>query len=121
MNVNGKTNLWIETVDKLAAQEYKEEEVVWVGSEDGKFAITWSAFKEIANKEYDNSFGGCEVAVDLVIVGEGFWLGRAEDDGKEWWELKTPSRVTHVPERKKKAKSFTVVIGAYWPTLASLN
>lgn len=37
---------------------------------------------------YDNGYGGAEIPMYLKIVGDGWWLERAEYDGSEWWEYK---------------------------------
>ena len=81
-------NLLEETVAVLKEQGMAPEDVAWVGSADGKFAINWEEFKEISNFEYDNGFGVQEIASDLVIVGKDWWLERHEYDGSEWWEFK---------------------------------
>ena len=45
--------------------------------------------ESIANIGYDNSYGAPEIAVDLVIVGDNWWLTRGEYDGSEWWDFHT--------------------------------
>jgi len=44
---------------------------------------------KLADVCYNNSFGGQEIAEDLLIVGEDWWMERCEYDGSEWWEFKT--------------------------------
>jgi hypothetical protein len=66
------------------------EDVMWVGSRDGKYAISWEQFESIANVEYDAGYGGQEVVMDLVVVGHGWWLSRGEYDGSEWWNYNSP-------------------------------
>jgi hypothetical protein len=46
-------------------------------------------FIELANEEYNTSYGTNEVELDLKLVGEDFWLERWEYDGSEGWEFKT--------------------------------
>jgi len=53
--------------------------------------------------KYYNSYGASCVALDLVVVGDDWWLERYEYDGKEWWEFKTLPRIT---EGKKFSKVF---------------
>lgn len=37
---------------------------------------------------YGHHPGTEEVATDLLVVGDGWWLERHEYDGSEWWEHK---------------------------------
>ena len=48
------TNFLKETRDVLKAWGKAPSEVEWVGSSDGKYAISWQEFKAIANVEYDS-------------------------------------------------------------------
>ena len=50
--------------------------------------FTWEEFAKLANKKYDNGYGGNEVPLDLIVVGKDWWLERHEYDGAEWWEFK---------------------------------
>jgi len=45
-------NLLVETVEVLREHGKSEEDVRWVGSKDGEFAITWDEFVKIADEEY---------------------------------------------------------------------
>jgi hypothetical protein len=109
-------NLLTETLDELAAVKKTESDVLWVGSANGDFAITWDQFKEIANIEYDPGYGGQEIAKDLVIVGRDFWFERYEYDGSEWWEYKEP------PCKSPSANSFEKVKGhSSWCSIKEIN
>ena len=88
-------NLLKETIDKLAEYNLKPSDVKWVGNSNGK--TTWEQFKKLADKEYDDGFGGEEVNTELLVVGDDWWLERHEYDGSEWWELK---RLPETPENK---------------------
>ncbi len=97
-------NLWRETVIKLESNDKSPEDVEWVGAE-GYGRITIEEFKRIAlHIEYDDGFGGQEIASDLVVVGKDFWLERHEYDGSEWWAYKT---LPKKPE-PKEIKIFSV-------------
>lgn len=37
---------------------------------------------------YDDGYGGQEIDSSLVIVGDDWWLERAEYDGAGWFEFK---------------------------------
>ena len=44
-----------ETVELLEGLGYEESDVLWVGSNDGKFAMSWTDFKDkFKNLEYDS-------------------------------------------------------------------
>lgn len=81
------TNLLVETLSVLTRNGKTESDVLWVGSSEVK--ISWDNFKKLADVEYNNGFGTQEVASDLLIVGDGWWLERLEYDGSEWWSFKT--------------------------------
>ena len=96
-------NLLRETLEKLTENNKTPADVRWAGSKDGRYAITWDAFVQLADIVYDDGFGGQEIADDLVVVGDDWWLERHEYDGSEWWEYKT------LPVRQSDAQSFTWV------------
>jgi hypothetical protein len=80
-------NLLTETLSELSLHNKKESDIRWVGTRSHK--ITWENFKECADIEYDDSSSIQEVAHDLVIVGDGWWLERYEWDnyGSEAWRF----------------------------------
>ena len=47
------------------------------------------------------------VALDLVVVGEGWWLERCDYEGAEWWEFKT------LPIKSENISPFKTVLGTY--------
>lgn len=111
------TNLLEETREEIASNKHTLAQVAWVGSRSGKYAISWEAFEEIANIEYDSGYGGQKVANDLVVVfTDGSWLERSEYDGSEWWSYcKTP-----MPE--SDATPFkTVKSGESWASILEMN
>lgn len=63
------------------------DDIKWVGCR--KYKIPLDKFWELADQYYQNGYGGTEVAEDLIVVGEDWWLERAEYDGSEWWEFKS--------------------------------
>lgn len=108
------TNLVEETVELLDGRE-----VDWVGSADGKYAMSWSEFVNKFNGvEYDGGFGSQKIATDLVVVfTDGSWLERHEYDGAENWENK------RCPSRLENAKIFDIVGGDdyFWDSLHDMN
>jgi hypothetical protein len=115
------TNLLSETLKVLSNYDYTPDDVRWVGSTDGEYAISWAEFAAIADVEYDDGFGSSEIATDLVVVGTDWWLSRGEYDGSEWWEYNVRRGIYHRPERMTDAKGFGIVMGELWPKLAGLN
>jgi len=95
-------NLLTETEEVLENHKLKPGDVNWVGSRDGKYSVSWAVFRKLANKEYNEGYGGAKVVMDLVVVGDGWWLERHEYDGSEWWEFK------QIPVMKDQ-KSFNSV------------
>ena len=92
-------NLKEETIKRLEEHGKKPEEIRWVGC--SSFKIPISEFWKLADEFYDSSYGSTEVAEDLLIVGDNWWLERHEYDGAEWWEYKTvpsePEKTIEVP------------------------
>ena len=91
-------NLLDEIISELEDHGKTLDDVIWVGEEprlnyykkeviDG-YTISKSQFLELANRNYDDGYGGQEVNRHLLVVGEDFWLERNEYDGSEWWEYK---------------------------------
>ena len=82
------TNLLEETLQVLATNGKTLADVLWCGSPD--FYFTWQDFVVVADTaNYYSGFGSQEVACDLLVVGENWWLERYEYDGAERWEFKT--------------------------------
>ena len=63
-------------------------DVKWCGAV-GYGYFTWQDFAKLSRKDYHRGFGGAEVAGNLIVVGDDFWLERHEYDGSEWWEFKS--------------------------------
>jgi len=97
-------------------QEVKKR-VSWVGNRDGTLALSWEKFKKLAPVEYDDGYGGREIASDLVVVfTDGSWLERWEYDGSEGWVHKT------LPVKNKKVVAFTKVKIEDWEeSLETIN
>lgn len=98
------TNLLEETLNVLAQNGKTKDDVRWVGSADGSYAIPWAEFERIANVEHADGFGWAEVNEALVVVGDDWHLQRREYDGREWWEFKT------LPKKRSSAERFDNVL-----------
>ena len=93
------TNLYEETVEILKEHRKTFNDVRFVKGEN--FLIDKDEFIKIAkNTTYDNGFGWSEIALDLVIMGDNWWLERKEYDGSEWWEFKRIPSVLGLKYRK---------------------
>jgi hypothetical protein len=80
------SNLLKETIEYLKRNNKTPSDVLWCGNTE--FYFSWEVFTEMANKEYNDGYGGNNVPLELKIVGKDFWLERHEYDGSEWWEYK---------------------------------
>lgn len=92
-------NLLQETLDALKENGKTPADVRWVGRESINAKCSWDEFVKQANFEYNNGYGWPEIPKDLVVVGDDWWIERAEYDGAEWWEFKT------LPVEPKVSKS----------------
>lgn len=108
-------NLLEETISVLTEHNKTEKDVLWVGNDE--IYTTWENFKSIANIDYDNGFGGQEVAIDIMIVGSNWWLSRSEYDGSEWWDFHTKPR----KPRRQVTLTSVIVENKGWNTKHWLN
>ena len=84
-------NLLQETLDELKANGKTPDDVRWVGTDDAYF--DWQQFTSWGNFSYSNDFGKTEIDLELVVVGDDWWLERSEWGGAEAWHYKTlPTR-----------------------------
>ena len=82
-------NLLDETKGEISQSGHSTDDVRFVGSRDEKLGIPWSQAEKVLDIDYDDGYGGQEIAVDLVVVfTDGGFLRREEYDGSEWWEFK---------------------------------
>lgn len=92
-------NLKNSTLNVLKQHNKLPSDIKWVGC--ANFKIPIEEFWKLADREYDAGYGGVEVAEDLIVVGESWWLERHEYDGSEWWEYKElpkePEKILSVP------------------------
>lgn len=96
-------NLLTETLQEIEANNLKAEDIVYIGTRDGKYSCSWGEFKVLADKSYDNGYGGAEVNTALIIVFKGGEeLHRGEYDGSEWWDLWKPFKVPDSTEPLKE-------------------
>ncbi len=103
-NLDDMRNLLLETKQVLEENGKSINDIVWVGCKD--FEIPLASFLTLSDEEYDSGYGGNEVPIDLVIVGNDWWLERGEYDGAEWWEFKT------LPKRPDVMKVPNTIFGS---------
>lgn len=90
-------NLLEETLEVLKEYGKSMEDVKWIGTNE--YTIPVEHFIKIADREYNGGYGIEEVDTGLIVVGEDWWLARAEYDGAEWWEFrKMPIKPTMLVE-----------------------
>ena len=112
-------NFLRETIESIGETNHSEQDVMFVGSADGEYRVSWDKFKEISNFEYDNGYGGQEVAYDLIVYfKDGSWLERYEYDGSERWCFVGLKNFREDDDYK----GFDNVIGdGYWESLRGIN
>lgn len=96
-------NLLKETKDILERNNKTLKDIKWIGN--SKYYVDIERFIELANVEYDSGYGSPQVAQDLKIVGDNWWLERHEYDGSEWWEFKS---IPTIPNEKMELKALTI-------------
>ena len=124
MSEEEMSNLLVETIEVLKNYNKTINDINWVGN--GKYYFDVNEFLNIANVEYDNGYGAQEVAQDLLVVGDNWWLERHEYDGSEWWEYKEiPLKPNKKIELKaltiSQAKKFGYHVSVGWENLKSIN
>jgi len=107
------SNLWEETIRVLKNHHKTRRDIRFVCGDN--FGVT--NFETLARRtNYDSGYGWQEVATDIKIVGDNWWLERHEYDGSEWWEYK---------EMPTKPKEFFVLKNLLakmgWKTLKEIK
>lgn len=76
-----------ETLEIIRRSEHTIDDVMFIGSNDGKYRMTIEKFLEVSDFEYDDGYGAPEIPQDLIIYfKDNTYAERAEYDGSEWWE-----------------------------------
>lgn len=117
-------NLLEETIEALADENKTLDDIIAIGNSE--YSMTVEEFIKLANTEYDSGFGSPEVAMDLFLVGEDFWLERYEYDGSESWEFKRKpeiavdgKKIKHLTTGQLEAATGEDLVG--WVTISELN
>lgn len=110
-------NLLQETIEDIEASGHTVDDIIFIGSETSGHSCTWDEYTKLANIEYDEEYGGQEIASDLKIVfKDGADMTRGEYDGSEWWQY---SRPFVMPTELKPIKCLCG--GNGWNSLSDLN
>jgi len=75
-----------ETKELLELNNKSLGDILWYGTPEERFTTD---IKDAFNIEYDSGYGCHAVKLDLLVVGDDWWLERCEYDGSEWWEFRT--------------------------------
>jgi len=102
-----------ETVDKINQSGLDLDDIIFIGSKDGKYSCNWLEFETLADRDYDSGYGGQEVASDLIIAFKcGTVMSRTEYDGSEWWSVVVPFKPFDF-----KGKSIPTLFPGNWEKL----
>ena len=91
-------------------------DIEYIGSSETKIN-TNKALELMKGTNYDNDFGGQEIADNLMIKGNGFIMTRGEYDGSEWWDYIQLDKP--LPQVERDIKSFKANLG--WESLEEIN
>lgn len=106
---------WANLVDEIEMAVEDTGMIAWVGSADGRYAMTWRDFKNAAyDVEYRLHGGYCALAGDLVVkLSDGTWYEQDKIDGHFYYR--------ETPILKPGFKPFTVLTGQEYSNIAELN
>lgn len=111
---NMNLNLLKETKQVLKKNNLTLDDIVFCCGNDSWFSK--ELFINLAHKtDYYAGFGGAEIATDLKIVGNDWWLERHEYDGSEWWEFK------RLPIKPDNQIFPNTLLGDGWQTILEAN
>ena len=89
-----------ETLDTLLENQKTWNDVKFIQGNNFSVSNNKDELLELMNFDYDNDYGAPKIAQDLKIVGDNWWLERAEYDGSEWWDYK------ETPKQNANAKTI---------------
>ena len=111
-------NLLKDTETELERLGYTFEDILSIQGKMHRISV--ERFKTLADKIYDEGYGGQEVAEDLLIImKDGSWFYRSEYDGSESWMFTRAPQV--IPEIHDDRVFSLFAKGAGWETLAEIN
>ena len=111
-------NLKKETIKAINESEHSKGSVVFVGSSESDYGMSYEEFEKISDFEYDNGYGAQEVPYDLIVLfDDNSYLERDEYDGAECWRLagKINYKRVLIPFTQKGLRN------GMWNTIAELE
>lgn len=113
-------NFLKETMEAIKDCGRNVSDVMFVGSENGKYRMAWEKFEQKADFLYDNGYGAQEIAYDLIVCfKDGSYLDRYEYDGSESWAYHGPKNFKEDDEYE----DFNILGGQdyMWETVEDMN
>ena len=90
-------DLLTETLQEIDDNDLSVNDIVYIGTRDGKYSCSLEEFKVLADFEsYDNGYGGAEGNPALIIVFKGG--EELHREGSELWDLWKPFKVPEITE-----------------------
>lgn len=84
-------NLYVETTQVLKDNNKTWDDVRCLLIRDKALQSCFAS--QVLDINYYNGYGSEDISLDFKVVGDDWWLERAEYDGSEWWEYKTRPKV----------------------------
>lgn len=95
-------NFKAETIMAVKESGHSLEDVMFIGSQDGKYRMTMEEFEKYSDFTYDSGYGSVEIPEDLIIYfRDKSYIIRGEYDGSEWWNYNEPLDYSENDEHKK--------------------
>ena len=113
------TNFKEETLEVLKENHKTWNDVKFIQGNDFRASNDKEELLNLMDFVYDSGFGAPEIAEDLVIVGDNWWLERHEYDGSEWWEFKELPKPNKEVRQIKRFKVAPDQVG--WEDLSEVN
>lgn len=113
-------NFLEETIKEIKDSGHKTKDIMFIGSSNGEYRMSWDKFKEKANFWYDEGYGASKIATDLIIYfNDNTYMIRGEYDGSEWWEYP----VKKIFKKDDNYKEFEILGGDkyLWNTVFEMN
>lgn len=84
-----------DTLDNLYEDDYTEDDVMYVGTDEGDYASNWAEFaKRAARVPYNDT----RIYSFVVKLKNGAWLKRYRDDDEIEWYLTEPPTEPYNPK-----------------------
>lgn len=89
-----RVNLLEKATEVLHKNDRRWEDVRSLQDLDGEYALFGlDAIQHVLDVCHESGYGTQEIANDLVIVGDGWWMDRRCYDGAEWWAFNEQPKI----------------------------